>query len=157
MSATLQFSVNMELHERFAFLPFVKLCLRTERPKPYPLHPSSLGEHLIKRRMEAGLYQREVAVRLGVTLHTVLNWEKGWTEPEARHWPKIIGFLGCDPQPESAALGGRLQARYRALGLSRKEAGRRLGIDENSLKAYEDGACEPGEHNRKKLDRFLGS
>lgn len=105
--------------------------------------------------MEAGLYQRQIASRLGVTPDTVLNWEKGWTKPPARHWPKILDFLGYDPYPEPITLGERIQARYRALGLSRKQASRTLGIDENTLKAYEDGACVPGKHNRTKLDWFL--
>jgi DNA-binding transcriptional regulator YiaG len=94
---------------------------------------------------------------LGVTHDTVLNWEKCWTKPTAGRWPKIIEFLGYDPHPEPITLGGRLQAKYRVLGLSRKEASRRLGIDENTLKALEDGTRSPGQRCEEKLNRFLGS
>lgn len=88
----------MNHHERVAFLPFVSLCLTSKRSKAYPEDPKTVGEHLLRRRVQQGCLQRQVAEHLGATDTTILNWEKGWTTPEARHWPKIIDYLGCDPQ-----------------------------------------------------------
>ncbi len=110
---------------------------------PYPRFPTTLGEHLKKRRFELQLLQRQVALRLGVTVNTVIDWEKDRKEPETRHWPKIITFLGYDPHPTPKTLGERLQARYRELGIPRKKAARRLGIDENTLQRYEEGMSKP--------------
>ena len=62
-------------------------------------------------------------------------------------------------RPASGAhnVGRRLQAESWELGLSRKEAGRRLRIDENTLKAIEDGIRGPGQRCQEKLSHFLGS
>lgn len=84
-----------------------------------------------------------MAAGLGVTLNTVLDWEKDRKAPEARYWPKIIAFLGFDPHPAAKTLGERLRAKYRELGLSRREASQRLGMDENTLEAYEKGKRQP--------------
>ena len=157
-TARVQFITVRFLHRRVAFLPFVSLCLKTERPWPYPRIPATLGEHLRKQRIEAGLYQRQVAAELGVTLHTIIDWEKDRKAPEARHWPKIITFLGFDPYPEPKTLGERLRARYRELGLSRREASRRLGMDENTLEAYETGKWQPTkDRTRRLIERFLSA
>lgn len=149
-------SEAMNPHERVAFMPIVKLCLRTERPRPYSLCPSTLGEHLNKRRIEAGLFQRQVALQIGVTLFTLINWEKDRTRAAARHWPKIIEFLGHDPNPEPEALGDRLKVRRRRLGLSRKQAARRLGIDEETLRRVENGSSYPkGPDRQQRLAAFI--
>jgi DNA-binding XRE family transcriptional regulator len=65
-------------------------------PKGYPLKPVSLGDHLRKKRLDLGLYQAQVAERIGVTKSTVYNWEHG-REPDPKHHPKIVEFLGYTP------------------------------------------------------------
>ncbi|MBW2271289.1 MAG: helix-turn-helix transcriptional regulator [Deltaproteobacteria bacterium] len=57
-----------------------------------------IGDHLLKRRHELGLQQREVAERIGINEWTVANWEKRRTSPTIRHWPKVIEWLGYKPQ-----------------------------------------------------------
>jgi DNA-binding transcriptional regulator YiaG len=108
--------------------------------------------------MELGLFQRELAMKLGVTVDAAAGWEKDRKHPELRHWPKIIAFLGCDPHPEPKTLGERIAAKCRQLGMSRRVAGRFLGMDENTLKAYEDGRWVPTKPRSKKLiRRFLAA
>ena len=55
-------------------------------------------------RVNAKMTQAEAAERLGVTIQTILNWEKGRTEPtisQARQIEKVYGiplaniFLPC--------------------------------------------------------------
>jgi predicted transcriptional regulator len=58
--------------------------------------PKNIGEHIRKKRLDLGLLQHELAETIGVTESTVCNWEHG-TEPELRHMPKIIEFLGYVP------------------------------------------------------------
>ena len=43
--------------------------------------------------------QKEVADQLGVVPWTILNWEKGRTEPPIAAVPVIKEFLGYDPNP----------------------------------------------------------
>ena len=73
------------------------VTLKALKPKDYPEHPRTLGEHLVARRRSLGLYQKDVALLLGVGPETVLHWEKGQTSPPDRSWPSIIRFLGYDP------------------------------------------------------------
>lgn len=82
-----------ELHRRVAFLPFVRVCLKSLRKKPFDFEPQTLGEQVKRRRLQLGLSQKEVGEMLGVTSFTVLNWEKGKTEPLEKLILKIYGFL----------------------------------------------------------------
>ncbi|MBI5450172.1 MAG: helix-turn-helix transcriptional regulator [Gammaproteobacteria bacterium] len=55
-----------------------------------------MGEHIKKRRLELGLTQKEVSEILGVASFTVLNWEKGKTDPMAGLMPRIVHFLDLE-------------------------------------------------------------
>jgi DNA-binding XRE family transcriptional regulator len=76
--------------------------MKARKPKGYDEHPTTLAGHLLMRRKELGLWQREVAERVGVSSETYLSWEKHAKSPEIWHWPKIINFLGYDPYPNPA-------------------------------------------------------
>ena len=58
-------------------MPFCRLTLRAPKPKPdgYPQHPETLGEHIRKRRMDLGFFQRQAAAEIGVSTATLWNWE----------------------------------------------------------------------------------
>ena len=43
---------------------------------------------------------------MGVNTWTLGNWEKGYTKPALRFWPKIIDFLGYDPSSTTDLVGG---------------------------------------------------
>jgi DNA-binding XRE family transcriptional regulator len=57
--------------------------------------PVTLGDHLRRRRLVLGLYQKEVAALLGVATSTIWNWEHGWAIGR-RFIPRINQFLGHD-------------------------------------------------------------
>ena len=77
-----------------------------------------------------GLMQKEVAKLLGVNTWTILNWEKGRTEPPVESIPTIVQFLGYnDPFPEPKTLPQRLIAKRQAMGWSIKKAATTLGVD----------------------------
>ena len=80
-------------------LPFCHIALRSSKPKPpnYPCVLNTLGDHIRKRRLELGLYQREVASKIGVDESTVYRWERNETSPPSRFIPQIINFLGYNP------------------------------------------------------------
>ena len=126
------------------------------RPLPYAREPKTLGEHLKKRRYELSLRQKDVADKLEISQSTYITWETDQAEPEIRYWPKIIELLGCDPLAnKEGTLGERLQARYRELGVPRKRAAARLGIDEGTLLRYERGKWRPGKRHAGIIERFL--
>ena len=99
-------------------MPFRTLTLRGPKPpdRAYPLALRTLGDRVLKRRLDLGLLQRDVAALLAVSKDTVTRWEKHATSPEVRHLPKIIEFLGYDPVPPGETTGQRIKATRERLG-----------------------------------------
>ncbi len=74
-----------------------KINLTVQRPKTlpdgYPLRPKTLGERIKKKRMDMGLYQKDVARIIGVSTDTITLWEKGRTKPTKDNMLQIQQFL----------------------------------------------------------------
>jgi DNA-binding XRE family transcriptional regulator len=99
-------------------VPFCRqtpLTLKALRSKDYSQEPSSLGEHLKKRRRELGLLQRDAATRMGGSTATVVLWETNRARPVAAQFRPLVEFLDYDPTPEPQTLGERLEAKQRSL------------------------------------------
>lgn len=144
-------------HLRVAFLPFCPIILKSLKPKPYKAAPESLGEHLRKRRIELGLFQKDVAKQLRVNGWTYLGWEHDRTTPAVSFWPRIIDFLGYDPTPRPNTLGERIASRRRRLGLSQEQAATLVGVDEGTFRRWERGERNPDLALRQRIDLFLSS
>ena len=100
-----------------AALPFCHLHFKTPKPDGrYPVQLQRLGDHLRKRRLELGLFQKEVGTRLGADPKTVNNWEMGRSEPRLRFIPRIPAFLGYDPRPSGESFGQELRGHERPAG-----------------------------------------
>jgi transcriptional regulator with XRE-family HTH domain len=123
-------------------------------PKGYPHEPVTIGEHIRKRRFDIGLLQIEVARMIGVTESTVWNWEHG-TEPELRHMPKIIKFLGYVPFECPEDPIGRLRCFKQVNGLSYSRLGELMGRDPEQLTDWLRGRIKPCEKNIKRIAGFL--
>jgi transcriptional regulator with XRE-family HTH domain len=129
-------------------LPFCYFALSAKRPLnwAYPKEPVTLGDHIRKRRLDLGLFQKDVAVAIGVDTCTITNWEKGHSEPELRFVPRIIAFLNYEPDgPEPVTLGERIK-RYRYLGgITQEQVAKQIGIDPGTLSRLERsrGRCFP--------------
>jgi transcriptional regulator with XRE-family HTH domain len=115
-------------------------------PKGYPVAPSTLGEHIRKRRLDLGLLQIEVARIIGVTESTVWNWEHE-IEPELRHIPKIIEFLGYVPFECPADSIGKLRYFKLLKGLSYDRLGVLMGRDPEHLTDWLSGRTKPNKRN----------
>ena len=111
-------------------MPCLPVTLKALKPKETDFEPQTLGEHIRKRRLQLGLTQKAAGELLGINSWTVLNWEKGKTEPPVEAMPGIKGFLGYNPFPKPKSLSDRLLAVRRFKGWTIKEAARRLGVDE---------------------------
>jgi len=93
--------------------------------------------------MDRGLLQREAAEEIGVTTSTLGNWETGFvTDPEVRHLPAILSFLGYDPRAEPSTFGGRIRAKREALGLTHRTLAARLGLDPSTVQVWEADAVK---------------
>jgi transcriptional regulator with XRE-family HTH domain len=80
---------------------------------------NTLGDHIRARRLDLRLYQKDVAAQIIRTVDTITNWELNRCQPELQYIPRIIEFLGYDPEAdgELQSLGARIKARRRRLGL----------------------------------------
>jgi len=107
------------------------------KPQESEKEPKTLGEHLKKRRIELGLIQKQAAKLLSVGASTVLNWEKGKTEPPIESIPAILKFLGYDPFPKPCTLSERMLAARRSHGWSIAQAAEHIGVDEGSWGQWE--------------------
>jgi transcriptional regulator with XRE-family HTH domain len=133
----------------------VLLTVKAQKPRDYSRIPSTLGEHLKKRRHELGLVQREVAAQMVVAVETLINWEKDWTKPVATQFRPVLDFLAYDPLPAPATLAERVQAKRRQLGVTFEQVARYLGWDPGSLTRYLNGKWRLTGSRANALDRFL--
>ena len=121
---------------------------KLKSPK-YPKKLETLGDHIRKRRLDLGLFQKEVAEKIGVDETTIYNWERNATNPPNRHIPRIIEFLGCNPLPNPNTLAEKLIMARKTLGLSQKAMAKWLGVDPTTLARWEKGI---GKQSRKQLE-----
>jgi DNA-binding XRE family transcriptional regulator len=96
------------------------------------------GEHILRKRLEDGLTQEQLAALLGVDESTVLNWEKGHSKMiPAPQMPVLIQFLGYNPEIEPEAVGAHLRWKRRSLGWTIDEAARRNSVDSSTWGSWE--------------------
>jgi hypothetical protein len=61
--------------------------------KRYPSDPKTIGEAIRKRRLDLGLRQIDLAKIVGCNEMTVVNWEKGHTNPSPDKIVRVKRFL----------------------------------------------------------------
>ena len=85
----------MRIRCKFLTIPKLKLTIKRLKkpPKGDPARPRALGEKIRKHRMDLALFQKDVAIFVGVATNTVTNWEKERTKPSEIHLRKIRKFL----------------------------------------------------------------
>src|ERR1039457_6402795 len=66
------------------------------RSFPIAKEPTTLGQHLKKKRFMAGMRQKEAAVKLGVSARTLSLWECDRIVPAWAFQPRLIAYLGYD-------------------------------------------------------------
>jgi monooxygenase len=145
---------HMDRHGRVAFLPFTKVTRKAAVRRASPL-PATIGDHIRVFRSGRKLLQRDVAVRMGVSVETIGRWEKNRTTPPIEFMPAIMAFLGYDPSPEPATLADRMRTYRRRFGLSINEAAHRAGVHAGSWGHWERTGLISWKRCRTLLDEFL--
>ena len=137
--------------------PGVRIRLKALIPKPYVESPQTIGEHIKRQRTLRGLTQKQIAVLLGVSQYTIIDWEKGRSAAPVRCGPAICTFLGYDPFPKPKTLGGRMLALRRKMGWSIEEAAHRVGVDPGTWGYWERTGCVLWPRYRQLMESFLRS
>lgn len=136
-------------------MPFARIALKALIPKDYDFEPVSLGDHIRKKRLRLSLFQWEVAQRLEVNPWTVLNWEKGHTEPPISSIPAILEFLGYDPFSAPETIPNRLLAKRRQMGWTIKQAAAAVGVDPSTWGNWELGGTIQLRKHREAIAELL--
>ena len=135
-------------------LPSVVFQALRSKAASYPQKLITLGDHNRARRLELELEQRDVAPLLGLSVFTLLNWERNKREPETRSYPRIMEFLGYCPVRYPRTFGERLRLLRTHRGLSLSELADILGIDPGTLGNWERDRRSPQRELSDYLDRI---
>jgi transcriptional regulator with XRE-family HTH domain len=129
--------------------------LTASRPKPvgYPETLRTVGDHLKRTRMDRGLSLERAGRQLGADASTLKGWEDGRFGVRRRHRGSVVAFLGYDPFPPERPWGEEVREKRLALGLTRKALAKVLGVNQETVAAWERGA-EPLRH-RARVEAFL--
>ena len=84
------------VHCNFFTKPKIKYTIKRPRalPEGYPMRPKTIGECMRKRRIDLGLFQKDVARVIGVDVNTITLWKKGRYKPSRGCLGRVEGFLG---------------------------------------------------------------
>ena len=115
-----------------------------------------IGDHIRRHRLDLGLSQRQVGLRIGVNAWTILDWETREMRPSTRYIPAVLHFLGYDPfPPPSGSLVERLRATRVLRGLSQRAAAELLGVDKHTVWGWERGRRKICGPYVELVERFL--
>jgi transcriptional regulator with XRE-family HTH domain len=115
---------------------------------------SHIGLHILKRRLELSMNQKNVATLLGIKPASITHWETGKVIPRDIYSAKIIQFLGYNPYSfKTGFLGQRIRA-YRLLhGYTLKEFAKLLSVTECTVVSWQ-ADYKPNAGNLEKLNRI---
>lgn len=139
-------------------LPICKIALKTTRPLPesYPRKLLTCGDHVRKKRLDLGLFQKDVARILEVNTDTICNRDNNRTSPELANMPNIKKFLGYAPYCGSCRSLGEKIAMYRQFpGLSQKALAKHIGVDSSTVERWEKICPSPKKNYWKGCTAFF--
>jgi DNA-binding transcriptional regulator YiaG len=114
----------------------------------------TIGDHIRKKRLDSGLFQRQAAEIISVCEQTLFYWEHG-REPELRYMPAVIKFLGYVPFECPNDPLGKLRYFKRVNGLSYERLGTLMGRDPEQLTDWFSGRHRPCRRNIQYISNFL--
>lgn len=130
--------------------------LKTPYPKNYPQRPSTIGEHIKKKRIDSNLTQAEVGNIIGVSTDCITYWENNRSKPQIAYYPRIHHFLGyCAIDFDETNIQGRLRSYRLKHGISCKDLARLLKVNASTVRAWEKGVNKPSRKRMDYIEAFL--
>jgi transcriptional regulator with XRE-family HTH domain len=148
------------------------------RSFPIGTEPTTLGQHLKKRRFSAGIRQSEAALKLGVSKRTLSFWETDRAHPAWVFQPRLVAYLGYDPFNNPAlgrpkgnessgvailsldapvTIGQNIKIRRFKLKKTRKQLALELGISVKTLWGWETNRREPTAQGKELITKLFSS
>jgi len=143
---------------------------------PIAKEPTTLGQHLKKKRFLAGIKQAEAALKLGVSDRTLSLWETDRVYPAWTFQSRLVTYLGYDPftdamlgRPEGnemlcvaflspaapVTIGQKIKKCRLKLRKTRKQLALELGISVKTLWGWETDRWEPTSQGQELIAKFL--
>ena len=140
------------------------------RSFPISKEPTTLGEHLRKKRFSAGLRQSQAARILGVSNRTLSLWETDRVYPAWTFQTRLTAYLGYDPftnptlgsprgnetpfvaflSPDAPlTLGQKMMQKRLKLRKTRKQMAAELGVSVKTLWGWETDRWQPQKQTAK--------
>ena len=134
------------------------------RSFPITKEPTTLGEHLRKKRFSAGLRQSQAAQMLGVSNRTLSLWETDRVYPAWAFQPRLTAYLGYDPFTDPTlgsprgnetsyvaflsldtpvSLGQKMMQNRLKMRKTRKQMAAELGVSVKTLWGWETDRWQP--------------
>ncbi len=173
-------AVNQEARERgMSYGKYLALRAAQKAPasatkaettaKPKRSMPPGASRGLAEARRRMGLSREEAALKLGVHMLSIKNWEQGKNQPRAQFLPALARLYGLDMaelrqrlgleelgQEQAAKRGQALrQIRLRA-GLSLEEAAWRMDVTASAVRQWETGKKRPKPQSQRKIAQAYG-
>ena len=92
---------------------------------------------------------------MGVNVSAVSCWECGRHQPDVRHWPAILAFLGYDPAGEPTTLAEALRALQHRTGWNVEVLAEKLGASVSTLTRWLGGGLPHKLQSRVAIQRVL--
>lgn len=137
---------------------FSKLTIKGKKPLPeaYPKILATIGDHIRKTRLDRELFQADVAKIMNVTEECISNWEINKSHPNIMYWPRIIKFLGYDPEYVEGNTLAIVLANYRRQhGLRLRRLAEQIGVDETTILWWERGKEVKYKRSKRQLEEFF--
>ena len=90
-------------------------------------------------------------------MESIKNWERNAELPLIRYLPKIIQFLGYDPEPEPESFPKRIAYVRRRLGFTQHDLARALSVDTVSIWRWEMDRVEPPAFRLQQVNKLLSA
>ncbi|MDT5261369.1 MAG: hypothetical protein QOC61_373 [Acidobacteriota bacterium] len=138
-------------------MPFCHVRLSAKKPKSeaYPVALITLGDHLRAKRLDRGLFQKQVADKIGVEVTSIYNWENNRGEPAVRFIPRVHLFLGYCPYTPGLLIPDWLRLVRQSLGYSQEVVAKEVGVDETTWRRWEAGGRLPAPLYIGRIKHFL--
>lgn len=127
----------------------------------------TIGQKIKATRKNAGLTQKELAQKMGLSFQSIAQWENDLRKPKIETLKKIAAALECPldtftaddlseeiPSPE--LISKKIHDCRTAAGLTQQELAEKIGLDGATIGKYERGILRPKSETLKKIADVLG-
>lgn len=111
----------------------------------------SVGQNIKNARKRAGLTQKELAQKLGLSFQSIAQWENDLRNPKIETLRKIAKALECTPAEldnslaASMSVGDNIRYWRKFQGMTQQELSEKTGIPCETIQKYESGELNPSQ------------